>query len=82
MRLLGVHDAFFTTGSPETRLTRAGATVVGMAGYLHVAPLALAVLLAGCWFLRADRDLVTPVNYAACGATVGSLLERVTSSRS
>jgi hypothetical protein len=26
-----------------------------MAGFLHVAPLALAVLLAGCWFLRADR---------------------------
>ena len=56
IRLIGVHDAFFTTGSPEARLTRAGATVLGMARYLHVAPLALAVLLAGCWFLRADRQ--------------------------
>jgi hypothetical protein len=56
MRLIGVHDAFFTTASPESTLTRAGATVRGMAGYLHVAPLALAVLLAGCWFLRADRQ--------------------------
>jgi hypothetical protein len=56
IRLIGVHDAFFTTGSPEARLTRAGATVLGMARFLHVAPLALAVLLAGCWFLRADRQ--------------------------
>ena len=56
IRLIGVHDAFFTTGSPESRLTRAGATVLGMARFLHVAPLALVVLLAGCWFLRADRQ--------------------------
>ena len=56
LQLIGVHDRFFTTGFPEARLTRAGATVLGMAGYLHVAPLALAVLLAGCWFLRADRQ--------------------------
>lgn len=56
MRLIGVHDAFFKTGSTETPLTRAGATVLGMAGFLHVAPLALAVLLAGCWFLRTDRQ--------------------------
>ena len=56
IRLIGVHDAFFTTGSPEARLTRAGATVLGMARFMHVAPLALAVLLAGCWFLRADRQ--------------------------
>ena len=64
MRLIGVHDAFFTTRSPEARFTRAGATVLGMAGYLHVAPLALAVLLTGCWFLRADRQragLANPV---------------------
>ena len=33
MRLLGVHDAFFVTGSPESRITRAGATVLGMAGH-------------------------------------------------
>jgi len=55
IRLIGVHDAFFAAGSPESRLTRAGATVLGMARYLHVAPLALAVLLAGCLFLRTDR---------------------------
>ena len=74
MRLLGVHDAFFTTGSPESRLTRAWATVVGMAGYLHVVPLALAVLLAGCWFLRADRQragLANPLWLWIC--CVGSL---------
>jgi hypothetical protein len=56
MRLIGVHDLFFTSPAPETPLTRAGATILGMAGHLHVAPLALAVLLAGWWFLRADRQ--------------------------
>ncbi|MGH3288230.1 MAG: hypothetical protein ACRDPD_26705 [Streptosporangiaceae bacterium] len=80
MRLLGVHDAFFTTGSPlatgspGARLTRAGATVLGMASFLHVAPLALAVLLAGCWFLRADRQragLANPVWLWIC--CLGSL---------
>ncbi|HTZ30063.1 MAG TPA: hypothetical protein VMC83_39070 [Streptosporangiaceae bacterium] len=74
MRLLGVHDAFFTTGSTETPLTRATATVAGMARFLHVAPLALAVLLAGCWFLRADRQragLANPVWLWICG--LGSL---------
>jgi hypothetical protein len=74
IRLLGVHDAFFTTGSPEARLTRAEATVLGMAGFLHVVPLALAVLLAGCWFLRADRqraDLANPLWLWIC--CVGSL---------
>jgi len=74
MRLIGVHDPFFTTGSHEARLTRAGATVLGMAGYLHVAPLALAVLLAGCWFLRTDRQragLANPVWLWIC--CLGSL---------
>jgi hypothetical protein len=56
IRLIGVHDAFFQTPSAETPLTRAGATVLGMADHLLVAPLALAVLLAGCWFLRDDRQ--------------------------
>jgi hypothetical protein len=55
IRLIGVHDAFFKTASAETPLTRAGATIIGMWDHLHVAPLALAVLLAGCWFLRDDR---------------------------
>jgi hypothetical protein len=74
MRLLGVHDAFFIAGSPESRLTRAGATVLGMARFLHIAPLALAVLLAGCWFLRADRQragLANPVWLWIC--CLGSL---------
>jgi hypothetical protein len=69
MRLIGVHDLFFTAGSPESRLTRAGATILGMAGYLHVAPLAVAVLLAGCWLLRADRQragLANPAWLWAC----------------
>lgn len=56
IRLIGVHDAFFQTASPETPLTRAGATVIGMADHLHIAPLAVAVLLAGHWFLRDDRQ--------------------------
>ena len=56
VRLLGIHDAFFTVASSETPLTRITATVAGMAGHLHVAPLALAVLFAGCWFFRADRQ--------------------------
>jgi len=56
IRVIGVHDAFFKTASGETPLMRAGATIIGMADHLHVAPLALAVLLAGCWFLRDDRQ--------------------------
>lgn len=56
IRLIGIHDAFFSFKSSETPLTRASATIAGMAGHQHVAPLALAVLLAGCWFLRADRQ--------------------------
>jgi len=75
IRLIGVHDAFFNTGSPESRLTRAEATVASMAKYLHVAgPLALAVLLVGCWFLRADREragLANPAWLWAC--CLGSL---------
>jgi len=75
IRLIGVHDAFFNAGSSEGRLTRAAATVAGMAKYLHVAgPLALAVLLVGCWFLRADREragLANPAWLWAC--CLGSL---------
>jgi hypothetical protein len=56
IRLIGVHDAFFRSASTETPLTRASATIAGMAAHLAVAPVAVAVLLAGCWFLRGDRD--------------------------
>lgn len=74
MRLIGVHDAFFTTRSPEAGLTRAGGHRPRHGGYMHVAPLALAVLLAGCWFLRADRQragLANPVWLWIC--CLGSL---------
>jgi hypothetical protein len=54
--LIGVHDAFFKTASGETPLTRVTATFAGMAGHLHVTPLALAVTVAGSLFLRADRQ--------------------------
>ncbi len=55
VRLIGVHDAFFMSASAESPATRAGATVLGMAAHLAVAPVDLAVLLVGCWFLRGDR---------------------------
>lgn len=53
---IGVSDAFFKTGSGQTPLYRAQATVAGMYVHLHVAPVALAVLLAGWMFLRPDRE--------------------------
>jgi hypothetical protein len=56
IRHIGVQDAFFKSASGETPLTRAGATLAGMAAHLAVAPVALAVLLAGCWWLREDRE--------------------------
>jgi hypothetical protein len=56
VRLIGLHDAFFRATSPESPVTRAGATVAGMAAHLAVAPVDLAVLLVGCWFLRRDRE--------------------------
>ncbi|HEY6314105.1 MAG TPA: hypothetical protein VIY52_25365 [Streptosporangiaceae bacterium] len=55
-RLIGLHDAFFRSTSPESPATRAGATVAGLAAHLAVAPVDLAVLLVGCWFLRRDRE--------------------------
>ena len=55
-RLMGLHDAFFKSASPESPATRAGATIAGMAAHLAVAPVDLAVLVAGCWFLRGDRE--------------------------
>lgn len=66
IRLLGIHDSFFKAASPpllraqaitspEPPLMRAQATIAGMAAHLAVAPVALAVLLAGSWFLRGER---------------------------
>jgi hypothetical protein len=56
IRLIGVHNVFFKSASTESALTRAQATAAGMAHHLAVAPVALAVLLAGWWFLRGDRE--------------------------
>jgi len=66
IRLLGIHDSFFKAASPpllraqaitspEPPLMRAQATIAGMAAHLSVAPVALAVLLAGSWLLRGER---------------------------
>jgi hypothetical protein len=52
---IGVSDEFFNSASGQTPLYRAQASVAGMAEHLHVAPVALAVLVAGCLFLRGDR---------------------------
>jgi hypothetical protein len=55
-RLIGLNQPFFNSTSPESPATRAGATIAGMAAHLAVAPVDLAVLLVGCWFLRRDRE--------------------------
>jgi hypothetical protein len=55
-RILGLQDAFFRSSSTESLASRADATVAGMAAHLAVAPVALGVLLAGCCFLRRDRE--------------------------
>jgi hypothetical protein len=64
IRHIGVHDAFFRSASTETSLTRAEATMVGLAAHLAVAPVALAVLAAGCWFARTDRQRARLANPA------------------
>jgi hypothetical protein len=50
--------SFFTSPSTESLVTRAHATIDSMAAYLTVAPIAAAVLVAGCCFLRRDRERV------------------------
>jgi hypothetical protein len=56
IRLLGIHDAFFSIRSHESLGYRASTTVTGMAGYLTVVPIVLAVLAAGSIVLRRDRE--------------------------
>jgi hypothetical protein len=56
IRRIGLSDRFFQSPSPETLVLRAHATIDGMAAHLAVAPVAAAVLVAGCWFLRRDRE--------------------------
>jgi hypothetical protein len=55
IRLIGLSDNFFKSPPTESLVTRARATVDGMAVHLAVAPVAAAVLVAGCCFLRRDR---------------------------
>jgi hypothetical protein len=64
IRHIGVSDAFFKTTSGESTLTRAQATVAGIAAHLAIAPVALAVLLAGWALLRADRHRARIANPA------------------
>jgi hypothetical protein len=64
VRVLGIHDNFFLATTTESTATRVQATIAGMATHLAVAPVALAVLLAGSWLLRRDREhalLANPV---------------------
>jgi hypothetical protein len=56
IRLLGIRDNFFLNTTAESPATRAHATIAGLAAHLAVAPVALAVLLVGCWLLRGDRE--------------------------
>jgi hypothetical protein len=86
IRHIGVHDAFFKSApagafksaSIETPLSRAGATIAAIGPHLAVAPVALAVLLAGCWFLRRDREHARLGNPAwlwiACLGSLATLL--------
>jgi hypothetical protein len=55
MRHLGVKNDFFTLSTTQSLAYRAGAAAEGMAPYLIIAPVALAVLLLGGIFLGRDR---------------------------
>jgi hypothetical protein len=56
IRVNGISDNFFKSPSNETLVIRAHATIDGMAAHLAVAPIAAAVLVAGCCLLRRDRE--------------------------
>jgi hypothetical protein len=56
IHLIGLSDNFFKSPSTESLVTRGHATIDGMAAHLAVAPAAAAVLIAGCYFLRRDRE--------------------------
>jgi hypothetical protein len=56
IRLIGLSDRFFQSPSRESLDLRANAAIHGMAVHLAVAPVAAAVLVAGCCFLRQDRE--------------------------
>jgi hypothetical protein len=80
---IGVSDSFFRSGSTQTPLYRAGATVGGMWLHLHILPVALGALLVGWLFLRPDRTRSRLANPAwlwlAClGSLVTILVTYVT----
>ena len=56
IRLIGLSDRFFQSPPRESLVLRANASIHGMAVHLAVAPVAVAVLVAGCCFLRRDRE--------------------------
>lgn len=56
IRLIGLRDNFFKAPSAESLVFRANATIDSMAAHLAVAPVAGAVLVTGCCFLRRDRE--------------------------
>jgi hypothetical protein len=74
---LGLRDNFFQGSSTESLAVRADATIAGMAAHLEVAPVALAVLLAGCLFLRGVRERARLGNpawlWAACLFSLASI---------
>jgi hypothetical protein len=56
MRLIGLSDRFFQSAPRDSLVLRANAALAGMAVHLAVAPVAAAVLVVGCCFLRRDRE--------------------------
>jgi hypothetical protein len=56
IRLIGLRDNFFKAPPTESLVFRAHATIDSMAAHLAVAPVAGAVLVTGCCFLRQDRE--------------------------
>ena len=53
---IGLKNAFFGASSTESPGARFGPAIDGMTAHLLVLPIAFAVLVAGCGFLRRDRE--------------------------
>jgi hypothetical protein len=56
IHLIGLQDNFFRSSSTESLAVRADATAASIVAQLTVAPVAIAVLIAGCLFLRRARQ--------------------------
>lgn len=56
MRSFGVGSAFFQTSHSEPPLRRVGPTIQAASHFLHIAPVAVAVLVVGSLFLRVVRS--------------------------